>query len=178
MNRLPRIAEPGTRFNYNTGETNIAGVILSKATGKTLSKYASEKIFLPGGLSNSANWLLDGPDGNEFAGCCISASLRDYGRLGLFALANTKTSSTGSLIDNWMQQSIAPSQGYEGYGYFWWLLGDGIYAAEGVYGQYIVIDTNRDLVVVLQSAWPEAWSDELEAHALAFIQALSDYVVD
>ena len=178
MNRLPRVAEPGTRFNYNTGETNIAGVILSKATGKTLSEYASEKIFLPGGLSNSANWLLDGPDGNEFAGCCISASLRDYGRLGLFALANTKTSSTGSLIDNWMQQSIAPSQGYEGYGYFWWLLGDGIYAAEGVFGQYIVIDTNRDLIVVLQSAWPEAWSDELEAHALAFIQALSDYVVD
>ena len=41
-----------------------------------------------------------------------------------------------------------------------------------------MIDTNRDLVVVLQSAWPEAWSDELEAHALAFIQALSDYVVD
>lgn len=178
MNQLPRVADPGTRFNYNTGETNIAGVILSEATGKTLSEYASEKIFLPGGLSNGANWLLDGPDGKEFAGCCISASLRDYGRLGLFALANTLMPSSGSLTDNWMQQSITPSQGYTGYGFFWWLLDDGIYAAEGVFGQFIVIDANRDLIVVLQSAWPEAWSEEMEAHALTFIQALSDYVVE
>jgi CubicO group peptidase (beta-lactamase class C family) len=178
MNQLPRVAEPGTRFNYNTGETNIAGVILAKATGKTLSDYASEKIFLPGGLSNNANWLLDGPNGREFAGCCISANLRDYGRLGLFALANTKMPSNGNFTDNWMQQSTAPSEGYAGYGYFWWLLGDGIYAAEGVFGQYLVIDTNRDLIAVLQSAWLEAWSDDLEARTLAFIEALSDYVVD
>lgn len=178
MNQLPRVAEPGTRFNYNTGETNIAGVILSKATGKTLSDYASEKIFLPAGLPNGANWLLDGPDGKEFAGCCISASLRDYGRLGLFALANTTTPSTGSLTDNWMQQSITPSQGSADYGFFWWLLSDGVYAAEGVFGQFIVIDTNRDLIVALQSAWPEAWNDKLETHALAFITALSDYVVE
>ena len=178
MSQLPRVAEPGTRFNYNTGETNIAGAILAKATGRTLSDYASEKIFLPGGLSNDANWLLDGPDGREFPGCCISASLRDYGRLGLFALANTKTPTNGLLTDHWMQQSITPSQGYAGYGFFWWLLGDGIYAAEGVFGQYIVIDANRDLIVVLQSTWPEAWNDALEARALAFIKALSDYVVD
>ena len=45
-------------------------------------------------------------------------------------------------------------QGYTGYGFFWWLLDDGIYAAEGVFGQFIVIDANRDLIVVLQSAWP------------------------
>ena len=77
-----------------------------------------------------------------------------------------------------MQQSITPSQGYTGYGFFWWLLDDGIYAAEGVFGQFIVIDANRDLIVVLQSAWPEAWSEEMEAHALTFIQALSDYVVE
>jgi CubicO group peptidase (beta-lactamase class C family) len=86
--------------------------------------------------------------------------------------------SNGNFTDNWMQQSTAPSEGYAGYGYFWWLLGDGIYAAEGVFGQYLVIDTNRDLIAVLQSAWLEAWSDDLEARTLAFIEALSDYVVD
>ena len=47
-----------------------------------------------------------------------------------------------------------------------------------MFGQFIVIDANRDLIVVLQSAWPEAYSEELEANALAFIQALSDYVVE
>ena len=73
-------------FNYNTGENNIAGAILRKAVGKKLSDYALEKVLLPGGISNTANWLLSTPNDKEFAGCCISANLRDYGRIGLFAL--------------------------------------------------------------------------------------------
>ena len=178
MRNLPRVAKPGTVFNYNTGETNIAGAILRKAVGKNLSDYASEKVFLPGGISNTANWLLGAPNGNEFAGCCISANLRDYGRIGLFALQNFQASSPGSpLAPTWMQQSTTPSPGYDGYGYFWWLTDTGIYSAQGVFGQYIFVDANRDLVIVLQSAWPEAWNTDLENRALSFIGALADYVV-
>ena len=178
MRNLPRVAKPGTVFNYNTGETNIAGAILRKAVGKNLSDYASEKVFLPGGISNTANWLLGAPNGNEFAGCCISANLRDYGRIGLFALQNSQASSPSSpLAPNWMQQSTTPSPGYDGYGYFWWLTDTGIYSAQGVFGQYIFVDANRDLVIVLQSAWPEAWNTDLENRALSFIGALADYVV-
>ena len=178
MRNLPRVAKPGTVFNYNTGETNIAGAILRKAVGKNLSDYASEKVFLPGGISNTANWLLGAPNGKEFAGCCISANLRDYGRIGLFALQNFQASSPSSpLAPTWMQQSTTPSPGYDGYGYFWWLTDTGIYSAQGVFGQYIFVDANRDLVIVLQSAWPEAWNTDLENRALSFIGALADYVV-
>ena len=178
MRNLPRVAKPGTVFNYNTGETNIAGAILRKAVGKNLSDYASEKVFLPGGISNTANWLLDAPNGKEFAGCCISANLRDYGRIGLFALQNSQASSPSSpLAPNWMQQSTTPSPGYDGYGFFWWLTDSGVYSAQGVFGQFIFVDANRDLVIVLQSAWPEAWNTDLENRALSFIGALADYVV-
>ncbi|RPG24488.1 MAG: class A beta-lactamase-related serine hydrolase [Gammaproteobacteria bacterium TMED57] len=178
MRNLPRVAKPGTVFNYNTGETNIAGAILRKAVGKNLSDYASEKVFLPGGISNTANWLLGAPNGNEFAGCCISANLRDYGRIGLFALQNSQASSPSSpLAPNWMQQSTTPSPGYDGYGFFWWLTDSGVYSAQGVFGQFIFVDANRDLVIVLQSAWPEAWNTDLENRALSFIGALADYVV-
>ena len=178
MRNLPRVAKPGTVFNYNTGETNIAGAILRKAVGKNLSDYASEKVFLPGGISNTANWLLGAPNGKEFAGCCISANLRDYGRIGLFALQNFQASSPSSpLAPTWMQQSTTPSPGYDGYGYFWWLTDTGIYSAQGVFGQYIFVDANRDLVIVLQSAWPDAWNTDLENRALSFIGALADYVV-
>ena len=59
----------------------------------------------------------------------------------------------------------------------WWLLDDGIYAAEGVFGQFIVIDANRDLIVVLQRL-ARRLGVKMEAHALTFIQALSDYVVE
>ena len=178
MRNLPRVAKPGTVFNYNTGETNIAGAILRKAVGKNLSDYASAKVFLPGGISNTANWLLGAPNGNEFAGCCISANLRDYGRIGLFALQNSQASSPSSpLAPNWMQQSTTPSPGYDGYGFFWWLTDSGVYSAQGVFGQFIFVDANRDLVIVLQSAWPEAWNTDLENRALSFIGALADYVV-
>ena len=178
MRNLPRVAKPGTVFNYNTGETNIAGAILRKAVGKNLSDYASEKVFLPGGISNTANWLLGAPNGNEFSGCCISANLRDYGRIGLFALQNSQASSPSSpLAPNWMQQSTTPSPGYDGYGFFWWLTDSGVYSAQGVFGQFIFVDANRDLVIVLQSAWPEAWNTDLENRALSFIGALADYIV-
>jgi CubicO group peptidase (beta-lactamase class C family) len=178
MRNLPRVAKPGTVFNYNTGETNIAGAILRKAVGKNLSDYASAKVFLPGGISNTANWLLGAPNGNEFAGCCISANLRDYGRIGLFALQNSQASSPSSpLAPNWMQQSTTPSPGYDGYGFFWWLTDSGVYSAQGVFGQFIFVDANRDLVIVLQSAWPEAWNTDLENRALSFIGALADYIV-
>ena len=142
MRNLPRVAKPGTVFNYNTGETNIAGAILRKAAGKNLSDYASEKVFLPGGISNTANWLLGAPNGKEFAGCCISANLRDYGRIGLFALQNSQASSP--LAPTWMQNSTTPSPGYDGYGFFWWLTDSGVYSAQGVFGQYIFVDANRD----------------------------------
>ena len=178
MSKLPRVGKPGKVFNYNTGETNIAGAILREAVGKNLSDYAAEKIFLPGGLSNTANWLLDAPNGNEFAGCCISATLRDYGRIGLFAMQNTAAANAdSSLAPGWMQQSTAPSSSYAGYGYFWWLTDNRVYSAQGIFGQYIFIDANRDLVIVMQSAWPEAWTTSLEHQALTFIAALADHVV-
>ena len=65
--------------------------------------------------------------GGEFGGCCINATLRDYGRIGLFALNDGKLSDgTRVLPEGWMDESIAPSKGYDGYGYFWWLTAPGM----------------------------------------------------
>ena len=86
-------------------------------------------------------------------------------------------SADSTLAPDWMQQSTAPSKGYAGYGYFWWLADNNVYSAQGVFGQYIFIDPSRDLVIVLQSAWPEAWNTSLEHQALTFLTALADHVV-
>ena len=51
---------------------------------------------------------------------------------------------------DWMQLSTTPSPSYDGYGFFWWLTDRGVFSAQGVFGQYILSDANRDLVVVLQ----------------------------
>jgi CubicO group peptidase (beta-lactamase class C family) len=175
MKNLPRVAEPGTKFNYNTGETNIAGALLRAAIGNNLSTYVQHTIWEPFGMESDASWLLERDGGVEMGGCCINATLRDYARIGIFAMnGGILPDGTPVLPDDWMAKSTTPSAGYQGYGYYWWLLGDGVYAALGVFGQIIWIDPSREIVIALHSAWPNAGNAELRDHRAAFIKALAD----
>ena len=83
MKTLESEAEPGTRWQYNTGETNLIGVLVARATGKTVSDYLSEKVWKPYGMSQDGEWLLN-EGGKEISGCCISATVRDYALFGNF----------------------------------------------------------------------------------------------
>ncbi|MEM6818121.1 MAG: serine hydrolase [Pseudomonadota bacterium] len=171
LRNKPRAAKPGEVFNYNTAETNLAGTLLRSAIGNNLSTYLSEKIWQPFGMESEASWNLTEPGGGEFGGCCINATLRDYGRLGLFALANgVLPDGTAVLPEGWMTASTQPSKGYDGYGYFWWLGDEGVFAASGIFGQGIHIDRDENLVIALHSARPDAskredwdWEDALFA---------------
>ncbi|MDB5450527.1 MAG: beta-lactamase, partial [Phenylobacterium sp.] len=89
LRRLPRAHPPGTTFNYNTGETDLVGVLVSNAVGKSLSDYASEKLWKPYGMARDAVWVTD-PGGHERGVCCISMTLRDYARVGQFVLDGGK----------------------------------------------------------------------------------------
>ena len=165
----PRVAEPGATFNYNTAETNLAGTLLRSAIGNNLSIYLSEKIWRPFGMEADATWNLTEPGGGEFGGCCINATLRDYGRIGLFALANGRLADgTEVLPAGWMDASTQPSEGYGGYGYFWWLDGPGAFSASGIFGQGIYINRAENVVIAIHSARPVAsdaadwaWQDAL-----------------
>lgn len=175
MRKLPGAAAPGDTFNYNTGETNIAGAVLRAAIGNNLSTYLEHKIWRPFGMEHDASWLLEQPGGVEFGGCCINATLRDYARLGVFALRGGRLpDGTHVLPDGYLADSLAPSPGYDGYGYYWWLVGDDTYAAFGVFGQMIWIDPERNIVIALHSAWPVAGTDELRDHRATFVQALAE----
>ena len=149
----PRESKPGQVFNYNTAETNLAGTLLRSAIGNNLATYLSDKIWQPFGMESDAYWMLTEPGGGEFGGCCISATLRDYGRIGMFALNNGRLpDGTQVLPDNWMEESTAPSKGFEGYGYFWWLPREGEFAARGIFGQGIGINPKENVVIALHSA--------------------------
>lgn len=171
-----RVAAPGTRFNYNTAESNLVGEVLRAAIGMNAGPYLSQKIWQPMGMAFAANWLLSSPYGRETGGCCISATLRDYARLGLFALADgVLPDGTRVLPEGWMAASTAPSQGYEGYGYKWWLYGDGRYGARGVFGQAIFIDPAAKLVVAAHSNGQIASGSDHNRELDAALMALSDY---
>ena len=177
MQALETAAPPGEQFNYNTGETNLAGALLRAAIGNNLATYLEAKIWQPFGMESDATWQLHEPAGGELGGCCISATLRDYARIGLFAMrSGTLPDGTAVLADGWMTESTTPSQGSEGYGYLWWLRGGGTYAGIGIFGQLLWVDPADEIVIVTHSAWPTAVGRELGAHRWAFVEALADAV--
>jgi len=157
----PRDSDPGQVFNYNTAETNLVGDLVRSAVGNNLSTYLAEKVWKPFGMEHDAYWALTDPGGGEFGGCCINATLRDYARIGLFAMSGgVLADGIKVLPDNWMADSTSPSKGYEGYGYLWWLLGEENYAASGIFGQRIYIDPANGIVIALHSARDDASNPE------------------
>ncbi|HET6991165.1 MAG TPA: serine hydrolase, partial [Bacteroidia bacterium] len=75
-------ATPGEKFKYLSGNTQLLGFVLKKATGKTVADYASEKLWIPIGCEHPAFWCLDHKDGDEKAFCCINSNARDFARIG------------------------------------------------------------------------------------------------
>lgn len=174
LRNKPRVATPGEVFNYNTAETNLLGAVLRAAIGNNLSTYLEHKIWRPFGMEYDANWLLLAPGGAEHAGCCLSATLRDYGRIGLFAMRDGRLrDGTPVLPGGWMAESTRSSRANQGYGFLWWLRGSGVYDAIGIYGQAIHIDPAEELVIVTHSAWPRATGREFSGHRSAFFEAVT-----
>ena len=176
----PRVAEPGKVFNYNTGETDLVGALVRAAIGNNLSDYLEYKIWQPFGMEADAWWATHGPAG-ERGGCCLNVTLRDYGRIGLLALRDgVLPNGSRVLPEGWMAAATAPSPAYPGYGYLWWLPGDGSYDARGIYGQGIHIDPAARLVIVVLSAWDQAAAsgNPAQAHRVALYRAITDALQD
>lgn len=159
MRKLPRAHEPGTVWNYSTGETNLIGVLVSSATGQNLTDYLSAKIWQRVGMQQFGTWIL-GPDGHEISGCCIQAAPRDYARFGQYMLEQGVIDGVPTLPAGWLSAATNKQIGYgregQGYGYQWWTYDDGSYAARGIFGQGIFINPERQLVIVSNSSWGAA----------------------
>ena len=172
----PRVAAPGERFNYSTGETDLAGVVLRAAIGNNLSTYLAHELWMPM-MESPAYWATHGAGGGERGGCCLYATLRDYGRLAQFVLNDgVLPDGTRVLPPGWIEQSTAPSPASDGYGFLWWLEEEGAFRASGIYGQGIYFNPEADLAIVVLSAWTAATGDEYSRHRNALFEAIDDFV--
>ncbi len=179
LSKLPINSKPGKLFNYNTGETNLVGDLVRSAINNNLSYYLEQKIWQPFGMESDGSWSLDGNHLLELGGCCINATLRDYARIGLFAMHDGRLNDgTRVLPEGWMEESTAPSKGYKGYGYQWWLeTGElGSFSALGIFGQMIWINPTTETVIVMHSAWPFASTQELSIHQFMLTKAINDFL--
>jgi CubicO group peptidase (beta-lactamase class C family) len=180
LRKLPRAHPPGTVWHYNTGETNLIGVLVSSATKKPLSAYLQEKIWQPAGMAAAATWLK-GATGHEIAGCCLQAATRDYARFGLFVLADGVAGGAPVVPPGWFAVATTKQQDIgepgRGYGYQWWTYDDGAVAAQGIFGQGIFIDRKRRLVIASNGDWTRASEGPEPAARQAFykqVQAAID----
>lgn len=151
--------EPGKAFHYLSGNTELLGFVIEKATGKPLSDYASEKLWKPLGAKNSAFWSLDHDGGTEKSYCCFNSSAPDFARIGELYLDSGKWNGSQLISSNYVINStkladITDESGSknEKYGYSWWIMpdykGHSIFYARGILGQYIVCIPDQKMVVV------------------------------
>ena len=165
MARLPRAAMPGTRWNYSTGETHVAGALLRAAVRKPLAEYLSDRIWARFGMESDATWWLESPGGLEVGGSGLSATLRDYGRFGLFLLSGGKAGGEQILPDDWVKDAGSPKvvNGQPvNYGYMLWPIPDGrgtihegAFEARGIFGQHVYVNPREHVVMVVWSALPK-----------------------
>ncbi len=171
MKNLPRDTAPGSKWVYKTGETNLIGVLVMRATGKPLATYLSDKVWKPFGMQQDAFWMID-PAGHEVSGCCLSVSLRDYARMGQFVLEGGK----GVVPTGWFAESTSPhadigEPGF-GYGYQWWTYPQGRFGAQGIFGQTIRIDPKTRTVIAISAAAPKATDADYGRARTAFLNRL------
>ncbi len=159
MKGLKRDVAPGQKWHYNTGETNLIGVVVARATKKDLAVYASEKIWANYGMEQDASWMLD-RSSHEHGGCCIQASTRDLARLGQFVLDGARSDGRSMVDEGWLEAATHKQADIgdpvSAYGYQWWTKNDGSFNALGIHGQHVHIDPARRMVIVVNSAWPQA----------------------
>lgn len=156
--RQKAVSAPGRMFNYQSGNSQLLGFIVEKATGKTVAEYTQEKIWKKIGTEHDAYWSMDKENGNEKAFCCLYSTARDFGKLGKLILQQGKWGSE-QVVPLWYMKEIGvnPNLGTdEGvpnlrYGlHIWTYMGEKkpIYYCRGIKGQYIISIPHENLVIV------------------------------
>jgi len=158
IKNLTVIETPGKIFKYNSACTQLLTFIVEEATGKTISEYASKKLWQPMGAKNPALWSTDVEGGDEKGFCCINSNARDFARLGKLYMNQGNWNDLQILDINYTVEatSVANLLDEKGnkntnYGYQFWLAkrqGLSIYYARGLWGQYVICIPEKDMIIV------------------------------
>ena len=154
------IDKPGQGFRYSSGDTQLLGMVIEKATGVSLSEYLSEKFWKPMGAENNALWQIDSENyGMEKAYCCIAATARDFARFGKLYINKGKWNDEVILDSSFVELSIQPSfKDSPYYGHGWWLYdyeGKKVFTMNGHRGQFVISFPEENIIIVRQGDFNE-----------------------
>ena len=143
-------------------------------------------------MTSDANWNqnIPGENGQAIGYCCLNATLADYARFGQFYLQDGVWNGNRLVPEGWVDMATRPNADFQepdyaeapypmrGYGLHFWVPEnyDGEYFMAGVYGQYVWVDTRRNIVIARTAADP-AWGPRTE-ESLAAMRALAAHYGD
>lgn len=145
---------PGKSYKYTSGNTQLLGAVLEAALrDKTISQYLEEKLWKPLQMEYDASWSLDKEDnGMEKTFCCLNARARDFAKIGRLYLHKGNWNGKQIVPEKWVEEStkVEESDGSAWfYQYQWWLVSrDGDYMAQGILGQYVYINPEKNMIIV------------------------------
>jgi CubicO group peptidase (beta-lactamase class C family) len=164
-----KLLEPGSAFEYNDIRVNLLAYSLLQVIRKPLPVVLRERIMDPIGASTTWRWYgydnswvnIDGQmiesvtGGGHFGGGLFINTL-DHARFGLLFARKGKWKNKQLISEQWVNSVNQPSAANKSYGFMWWTneenrLGNvskKIYSADGFGGNFIVIDSEHDLIIV------------------------------
>lgn len=186
----PLIAEPGTKWSYSSGTTNILSRIVQQQTGGTLAsyhRYAQERLFQPAGMTSA---IFEPDASGVFVGSSyLYATARDWARFGLLYLNDGMLNGRQILSPEWVAFSRqafpqAPRGVYAAQ--FWANAGDGpngenrpidqcpkdMYSAMGHNYQVISIVPSRKTVIVRLGWTTGPYTFDINRHFCNILKAI------
>ena len=149
---IPVTREPGRQFEYVSGATELLAMVITKATGQTLSDYVSDKFWKPMGAEHDALWQTDHDGGIEKAYCCLGSNARDFARFGKLFLHNGEWNGNKILDSIDVQKMVNPRfAASPQYGYGWWIntyMNKKMYYMRGHLGQFVIVIPEDNMIIV------------------------------
>lgn len=176
---IDRLHPPGAVFQYKTIDTAVLGWLIERVSGVSVAAYTTLNIWEPLGAEWDGYYIMDGEPGvgREFSGAGFSATLRDWGRVGLMMQNGGRAKAT-IVSREWVEASTAPSAAETesgGYGFQWWTTpGSPAYMATGLQGQFIFVNPESRTVVVKLSYFPPG-DEAATQESMAFFDAVSNW---
>jgi CubicO group peptidase (beta-lactamase class C family) len=144
---------PGSRFVYNNGNTQLVSIIIERATGKKFQDYFAERIWNRIGAEHEMKWSIDNKKSATIKSfCCMTGLNRDFAKLGRLMLNKGKWNGEEIFPESWYNEMIKwdlkENSAWDNE-YGWWMgpKDYGYYYAAGLWGQYVIIYPEKNIVI-------------------------------